>query len=248
MIFFTFYDYVLGEKQVTTTTKKEAQPQVYTLQIITPARRFLALNFGGGLVKLSRLYNAEGKYIHPREYSPELVQEVKKYKKEFSIPYFKLWKGMIFALIIILIMAAVMALVNKVDLAKREGQTARLINHLQQLAPGQLYGVSFFTDESGVALEEMADGWVKINRIEGDTLFIQRSKQIDKTHALFNIEALQEIKPQTAEEWQEKEEKMNLGLLKKSLEQPTSNRFDVLYIGEDYANYRGVIFTFKASE
>ena len=68
---FSIYDFVLAEKTVTATLKKENAPRNFTLQIITPARRFIGLPFGGGFVKLSRLYDEQGKLIHARNYSDE---------------------------------------------------------------------------------------------------------------------------------------------------------------------------------
>jgi len=247
-ILFSFYDYILGEKILTATTKKDPEPKPYTLQIITPARRFLFLPFGGGFVKLSRLYDMQGNYIHPRYYSDELKQEVKEYKKRFKIPYFKLWRGMLILFGIILIAAGVMAIKQKIESNKYNGQVKNMVESLNQIQPGQVYGASFFTSETGNSLPTLADGWVKVLKIEGDTLFVQRSIQLDATNPVFNMEKLAVIKPKTDADWQPVIEKMNLKLLKEQLNNTDVKRVDVQYIGKQHDKYNGVIFTIKGRE
>lgn len=87
---YTVYDYFLGEKEVTATLKNDVDPKPYTLRIITPARKFIGMPFGGVLVKISRLYDAHGDLIHARKYSQQLKDQVKAFKKELAIPYFKI--------------------------------------------------------------------------------------------------------------------------------------------------------------
>lgn len=55
---YTMYDYLLGEIEISATLKDDPDPKPYTLQIVTQARKFIGLPFGGGLVKMSLLYHS----------------------------------------------------------------------------------------------------------------------------------------------------------------------------------------------
>ncbi|WP_313529901.1 hypothetical protein [Sphingobacterium multivorum] len=245
---YSIYDFVLAEKSVTTTLKKENAPRTFTLQIITPARRFIGLPFGGGFVKLSRLYDEHGKLIHARNYSDELKAEIKSFKSQYSIPYFQLWKGFLIVAAAILIWAVIYGVKNKLGNQQREKEVGQMIDQLKQLKAGQLYGATFFTDQEGNSIDGLPAGWIKIDKIIGDTVFIHRSKQLDTSSALFDMKNIASFKPQSTHEWQEKTEKMDFNLLKKQLQDAATKKVDLLYIGKDHDTYSGVILTIKGSE
>jgi len=247
MFIYTLYDYVLGEKIITATLKKDPTPRRYTLQITTPARSFIYLPIGGGFVKISRLYNEEGKLIHARHYSDELKAEIKEYKKNFSIPYFQLWKGLIYFSAIALIGGVIFAGKLKFENSQRANETAALTEKLQHLQPGQLYGVSLYTNLKGEN-QSLQEAWIKINRIEGDTLFIQRSKQTREVTGLFDMKQLEPLKPQTDSDWESTIERVNYPSLKAQFEQKDKSSFDLLYIGDDRSTYGGVVFAIKGQE
>lgn len=244
---YTLHDYVLGEKSITTTLKKDPIPKNYTLQIITPARSFFGAPIGGGLVKLSRLYNEEGKLIHARHYSDALKAEVKSYKKNFTIPYFKLWKGLIYFTAAAFIGGVIYAGKLKMDNIQSANDTATLVDKLQQLQVGQQYGVSLFTNLAGEN-QSLEEAWIKINKIEGDTLFVQRSKQTRDVTGLFDMAKLEPIKPQTEQEWEETIEHVNYPRLKTQLEESGKSSFDLQYIGDDTKRYSGIVFSIKGNE
>ena len=249
MIFiYTTYEYLLGEKQLKTTTKKNLEPEEYTLQIFTPARKFLGLPFGGGLVKVSKLIDKEGKIVHARHYSPELKAEISRFKKEFTIPYFQLWKGMIFIMAGLIIASIIFSLKNKVASANKAADVEHMIENLSNPKAGQLYGASFFLDENGQQLPELSDGWIRVSRVEEDTVFMQRSIQIMPTKSLFSLEAIQQIRPATDADWNPKEEKISLPLLKKDLSEEGIQKVNMMYIGADYELNSGVVFTIQAAE
>ena len=249
MIFiYTTYEYLLGEKKVTATTKKQASPASYTLRIFTPARKFLGLPFGGGIVKVSKLIGGDGKVIHARYYSDELKQEVRKFKQELSIPYFQLWKGFLFLALALVIGSVIYSMRNKVASQHREADAHHMIENLQNLEAGQLYGASFFTDENGKQLPELSDGWIKVSRVKADTLFVQRSKILMPSGPVFSLEAIDQFKPVNASGLNPKEEKISLPLIRERLKDQSIQKVDAMYIGEDHDNYGGVVFTIKASE
>ncbi|MDM1296226.1 hypothetical protein HX021_18230 [Sphingobacterium sp. N143] len=248
LFIYSIYDFVLAEKPVITTLKKESSPKHFTLQIITPARKFLGLPFGGGFVKLSRLYDETGKLIHARNYSDELKTEIKAFKKDYDIPYFQLWKGFLFVFAAILVWAAIYGIKNKIGNQTRENETARMIENLQHLKPGQLYGATFFTDHEGNSINGVPAGWIKIDKIVGDTVFVQRSKKIEDSAAVFDMDNIAAIKPQSPEEWEDKIEKMDYKLLTEQLQEANKKSVDVVYIGQDHEKYAGVIFTIKGTE
>lgn len=248
LFIYSIYDFVLAEKTITTTLKNESSARNFTLQIITPARKFLGLPFGGGLVKISRLYDEHGKLIHARNYSEELKAEIKAFKKNYAIPYFQLWKGFLFIFAAILIWAAIYGVKNKIASQQRENETEKLFNNLQHLKADQLYGVTFFTDSKGKSLDGLPSGWIKINKIVADTLFIQRSKQLDTSNALFDMDNISTIKPQSETEWEEKVERINYKLFLEQLKEPNKKSVDLLYIGSDHDNYSGVTLTVKGCE
>jgi len=248
MVFiYTFYDCVLGEKKITTTTKKEPIPKEYTLQIVTPARSVFGLTLGGGFVKLSRLYDENGKLIHARYYSDALKEEVNAYKMNFKIPYFKLWKGFIYFSMFILIAAIVFGIKRKIDKKNETTATGHLVDELQQIKAGQLYGVSIYTNLKGEN-ESLKEGWIKIDKIFGDTLFVQRAVKSRDVTGLFDMDNLALFKPQTADEWETMVEKINYNSLKNQLQQPDKSSFDLMYIGSDKERYSGVVFSIKGIE
>lgn len=244
---YTLYDYVLGEKKITTTLKKDPTARNYTLQIITPARSFLGAPVGGGFVKLSRLYTEEGKLIHARHYSDELKAEVKAYKKNFSIPYFHIWKGFIYFTLAALIGGIIYAGKLKYDRLQSANSTAALVDKLQQLQPGQQYGVSLYTNLEGEN-QSLQEAWIKINKIEADTVFIQRSKQTREVTGLFDMTKLAPIKPNNEQEWETTIERVNYPRLKEQLEEKDKSSFDLQYIGDDLNRYRGIVFSIKGND
>lgn len=246
--FYTIRELVLAEKIISTTLKKEDSARTCTLRIITTSVSFLGLPLGGGLLKLSRLYDENGKLIHARKYSPELKAEVKALKQTCQIPYFKLWWGYLFILTVVLVAAVIFNTKNKMANAALEDRANHLKESLQQVQTDKIYGASFFVDAQGNRLPALADGWVRIKGVEGDTLFVQRSKQLAATKTLFDLDDLAAIKPVQEADWEEKVEKVNYGLLKEQLQEAGRQSVDVLYIGADSEQYSGVIFTFKAVE
>ena len=249
MIFiYTTYEYILGQKQITTTTTNETSPRSYTLRIITPARKFLGLPFGGGLVKVSRLIDQKGKRVHAKYYSDELKKEIHSFKQELSIPYFRLWKGFIFLAVAIVIGSVIYSTRNKVASKHRADDAAHMIESLENVKAGQFYGATFFVGASGVQLPELSDGWIKIVGVEADTLFVQRSKVLMPSGAVFSLEAMDQFKPLKAQDLNPKIEKVNLPLLREALAEKDAQKVNAMYIGDDNETYGGVAFTIKASE
>lgn len=248
IFFYTRYEHVLGQKTITGTLKKEPQPQQFDLYIITPGTKFLGLPIGGGLVKMSRLYKMNGELVHARNYSPEIKEEVKRLKKTVKIPYFKLWKGYLIMLSIALVAAAIFAVNNKIKANKYNDQTAHLNEALNNLKAGQLYGATFFTDAEGNNINGLPQGWIKIEKIEGDTVFVKRSIKTENDKALFEMENITAFKPTTESEWNSRVEKVNYSLLKSALQEKDKKSFDLSYIGKDYDKYSGVTISLKGAE
>lgn len=243
-----FYDYVLAEKQITTTLKKESSPREFKLQIITPARKFLGLSFGGGFVKLSRLYDINGKLIHARNYSKELNEEIKDFKKDLKIPYLKLWKGFIYTIFLFLILSAVWGIKTKMSNGYREEGFEILTQKLKTLQTGQLYGVSFFTDKNGNSIEGLPEGWIKIVKLEGDTLFIQRSKQTAPVNPIFDIQYIESIKPKEDSDWESKVERVNYPFLREELKEKGHKSFDLISIENSHKKHSQILMTIKGTE
>src|SRR5690606_28785265 len=177
IFFYTRYEYVLGQKSFNSTLKNNEKSEVFDLYIITPAVKFLGLPIGGGLVNMSRLYRQNGELIHARYYSPEIKQEVKALKKTTKIPYLKLWMGYLIIIGIALIGSIIYGIKMNNDNSKYNDAIQKMTNSLKQIQVGQLYGVSFFTDENGNNLDGLPAGWIRVEKIEGDTLFVRRSVQ-----------------------------------------------------------------------
>ena len=248
IFFYTRYEYILTKKVLTTTLKNSDASDTFELYIVTPATKFLGLPIGGGLVKMSRLYSKEGKLIHARNYSPELKQEIKALKKTVQIPYFKLWKGYLIMLSIAVIGSVIYGIKMKRDAAEYNDEIEKMTSAIQNLKPGQLYGVSFFTDENGNSTDGLPSGWIRIEKVEGDTLFVRRSLHNLTGKALFKMGDIANIKPTDEDGWNSKVECINYSLLKEDLKEENKKRFDLLYIGADYEKYRGVIMTIKGTE
>lgn len=248
LFFYTRYEYILTKKVLTATLKGNEEVDTFDLYIVTPATKFLGLPIGGGLVKMSRLYTKDDQLVHARHYSPELKQEVKELKKTVKIPYFKLWKGYLIMLSVAVIGSLLYGIKMKRDAAKYNGEIEDMITAIHNLKVGQLYGVSFFTDDEGNNINGLPSGWIRIEKIEGDTVFIRRSSRILTDKALFTMADIAAIKPASEDDWNSKVEKMNYALLKEDLEAEGKKRFDLLYIGADYEKYPGVIMTIKGTE
>ena len=248
ILIYTVKDYVLAEKVVATTLKKEDTPRTFTLRIITPTIQFLGLPMGGGLAKVSRLIDENGNVIHARNYADDLKAEVKELKKNCAVPYLKLWKGYLIIATLVLVAAVIYNLKNKATNAKNEVAAAHLMEQLHGLKEGQLYGATFFTDADANHLDGLADGWIRINRIAGDTVFVQRSIQLMGSTPVFDMAEIAGIKPQSDADWEPKEEKINYRLLQSTLEDPNAARVDVFYIGADNDKYSGVAFTIAGTE
>ena len=247
LFIYTRYEYVLGSKNITATLKNETIPQNFNLSIITPATKFLGFPVGGGLVKMSRLVNQYGQVIHARNYSPEIKEEVKKFKKTLEIPYFKLWKGYLIIASIAIIGSIIYGIKLNMDGKKYRNEKESLAKSAQQLQAGQLYGASFFTDAEGNNIQGLPAGWVKILKIEGDTIFVQRSKKISD-RAMFEMKDLESIKPTSDEDWNNRVEKMNYTLFKEAVNNKNLSSIDLSYIGADHDKYSGVIMSFKGVE
>lgn len=240
------YEYLLKSKEITATLKDDAQEKNYTLNIVTIARDFLLMPFGGGLVKISRLYDAQGNLIKSSRYSKELKAQIKEIKKESPVPYFRLWKGFLFVLIALVIASAIMGIKNKIDSNDRAETAAQMIEELTNIHPGQIFAASFFTDIEGNNINGLPEGWVRVMKLENDVLFLQRSKQTVTPAGLFDLEHLIPILPNTEEEWAPVAERFDYSLIKQQLEEsPKRSRIDASYIEQDYEKYRGVVITIK---
>ena len=204
IFFYTRYEYVLAQKSISGTLKKQNQTKEFDLFIITPATKFLGFPIGGGLVKMSRLYTKEGQLIHAREYSEEIKQEVKNLKSTCKIPYFKLWKGYLMMMVITLVAAFIFGINNKIKANNYNKQTSHLTECLDNLKIGQLYGASFFTDAEGNSINGLPQGWIKIEKIDGDTIFVKRTKELVEGKALFNLEDIEMIKPKSEQDFSDK--------------------------------------------
>lgn len=240
------YEYLLNSKEVKTTLKNESDAKTYTLNIVTIARDFLFMPFGGGLVKISRLYDGEGNLIKSSRYSKELKAQIKEIKKESPIPYFRLWKGFLFVLIALVITSAIMGIKNKIDANDRAETAAQMIVELTNIHPGQIFAASFFTDIEGNNINGLPEGWVRVVKLDKDVLFLQRSKQTVTTAGLFDLEHLVPILPNTEEDWEPVAERFDYRLIKQQLEEsPKKSRIDASYIEEDHEKYRGVVIAIK---
>lgn len=247
LFIYTRYEYVLGSKNILATLKNETIPQNFNLNIITPATKFLGFPIGGGLVKMSRLVDQNGQVIHARNYSPEIKEEVKKFKNTLKIPYFKLWKGYLMIASIAIAGSIIYGIKLNLDGKKYSNEKGKLVKSARQLQVGQLYGASFFTDAEGNNIEGLPGGWVKILKIEGDTIFVQRSKKMTD-RAMFEMEDLESIKPTTDEDWNNHIERMDYPLFKEAALNKDLSRIDLSYIGADHDKYSGVIMSFKGVE
>ncbi|MFU1859408.1 hypothetical protein ACK8HY_20585 [Sphingobacterium sp. NGMCC 1.201703] len=247
LFIYTRYEYVLGSKDITATLKNETKPQRFNLHIITPATKFLGFPVGGGLVKMSRLVNQQGQVIHARNYSPEIKEEVKNFKKTLTIPYFKLWKGYLFIASIAIVGSIIYGIKLNSDGKKYRNEKENLAKSAQQLQTGQLYGANFFTDAEGNNIQGLPAGWVKIVKIEGDTVFVQRSKKTSD-RAMFEMKDLASIKPTSDADWNDHIEKMNYPLFKEAIQNKNLSGIDLSYIGVDHDKYPGVIMSFKGVE
>lgn len=248
IFFYQMYDYVLGEKEIIATLKNETHTQRFKLQIITPARKFLYMSYGGGLVKISRLYDVNGQLIHARNYSDEIKNEVKNFKRQLKIPYFQLWKGFWYTFVVLIIAAIIFSIKNKIQTNDLKDQSAHLTEQLQALKPGQLYGVTNFTNAEGNSVDGLPESWIKIVKIDQDTVFIQRSKQTVPLKAMFELSHISSIKPKNESEWEPNIEKISFPSLKSQLSESGKMSYDALYIGDDKEKYSGVVFTFKGAE
>ncbi len=248
MLIYTIYDFVLGQKQVHTKLKNADQPASYTLQIVVSARKFLGLHFGAAFMKTSRLYDDQGRKIASKYYPEDLKEEISRFKSELKIPHFFLWKGIVYAAAIILVVAVVTNFKNKAATNRLDEQHAHMVTQLSQLKQGQQYGVSFFTDKDANSIDGVPSGWIRITNIVGDTIFVQRAKTMSTSDAVFDMEKIASIKPQGEQDWEEKMEKINYPLLKRQLQQQEQKRYDVTYIGSDHDKYSGIVFTIKGAQ
>ncbi len=249
LFIYSVYEHLIKSKDITASLKNEPEPQQFTLNIITPAREFLGLPFGGGLVKLSRLYDQQGNLINTTRYSPELKKQIKEFKKECPIPYFRLWKGFIFVAIALAVGSIIYGVKNKIESDSRAEKTAYMVERLNHIENGQLYGASFFIDSKGNNIDGLPEGWIKIIKVEGDTIFLQRSKQTIPTSGLFTLENIVPILPQSKQEWDPTIEKLNYNSIRSQMaESPARGSVDALYIGTDLEKYNGVVLSIKAAK
>lgn len=242
------YDLTLGEKIITSTLKDDPQPRQFTLRIYTPGVKFLWLPMGGGLVKMSHVYTRENEVIHPRKYSKELKEEVKAFKKTLPIPYLKIWKGYLIIAALIAVLFVGSSIYRNVEQKDQANKTAKLYNELHHIAPGQLYGAVFFTDANRQQVNGLPEGWIKVEKIEGDTLFIRRSRKVQPLTPVFDIANIAAIKPASEADWETETEKIDYRLMQKAMEQENSRGIDLQYTGSDKEKYRGAVLTIKGVE
>lgn len=247
MIFiYSVYEYILGEKEITATLKDEVDFKPYTLRIITPARRFIGMPFGGGLVKISRLYDANGNLIKTRKYSNELKDQIKDFKQECPIPYFKLWKGFVFVFVALIIGSIIYGIKNKIENGQRTEQTTLTVNQLSVIKAGDLYGVSFFTDVTGNNIDGLPEGWIRIVKIEGNSIFAQRSKETVPVKPVFDMDHIMPILPKTESDWEPTVEKFDYDLLASQIQESSGkSSFDLMYVDSEREKYNGVVLSIK---
>lgn len=242
------YDYVLGEKWIETQLTNESQPSQYQIRIVVPARKFIGLPFGGGFMKVARVYNKNGQAVRPKYYSEALKEEIDRFKRTFTIPHFQLWKGMLYAFVAIAVAAVFMHFKNRAKMNELSDQRSHMKEQLLQARQGQHYGVVFFTDKDGNSVNGLPEGWIVIDKIEADTIFVRRSKKALSAPGVFEMKNIESIKPSSGNEWESRVEKINYSLLKQQLEQPEKKYYDATYIGSDEEKYSGVCFTIKGAE
>ncbi|GAA4786490.1 hypothetical protein GCM10023231_13130 [Olivibacter ginsenosidimutans] len=248
LFIYSVYEHLLGEKEIQATLKDEVEPKSYTLRIVTQARRFIGLPFGGGLVKLSRLYDTHGQLISPRKYSASLKSQIKEFKKECPIPYFKLWKGFVYVLVALGVGSLIFGINNKITSSHRENQAAFTQHQLSAIAAGQRYGVTFFTDVQGNNIDGLPEGWIKIVKVEGDTVFAQRGKKTVPLKSVFDIDHIRPILPASDSDWEETVERFDYQLLKAEVaKSSTRGSFDLLYVAPDKEKYSGVVLSIKGA-
>ncbi|MFD1768827.1 hypothetical protein [Sphingobacterium suaedae] len=241
---YTIYDYVLGEKEISATLKDDMETKPYTLQIVTQARRFLGLPFGGGLVKMSRVYDVRGNLINTTRYSKDLKATIKAFKKECPIPFFKLWKGFVFVAAAVAISSLIFSIKTNIERNNSQEKIAHTVEKLTHIKTGQLYAVSYFANVDGQSINGLPEGWLRVVQVVGDTIFAQRSKQKIDASPLFAIDKLLPILPQTEEEWEPAIERFDYQILRSHIENPSPRgRFDLLYVEPDRKKYDGVVLT-----
>lgn len=219
MFFFLFrkrHKYVLGSKSIYATLNDKAASEMLNLEIYVDYFKFLWLPTGCSFFKKCRLMNSEGVLIDSRQYSPEIKKDIEDFKKNLKIPYFKLWKGRLLFLAVGLLIAVFLALKQKKASEDFGSQKQNLAEAVKQIKAGQLYGVLFKDDAERIANPRLLSGWVRIQRIEGDTIFVQHSKKIVE-QAFLKSADFKSIKPSSEEDWSGKIEKIDYKLFKEAV-------------------------------
>ncbi|WP_437922219.1 hypothetical protein [Sphingobacterium sp. LRF_L2] len=248
IFFYSIYDHVLGEIEISATLKDDEILRPYTLRIVTPAVRFFWLPLGGGLLKIPILYDSNGIVVKRKRYSESLKQRISEFKRECVIPHFKLWRGSLFVVLTIVIAAGVVGLKNKIDVGNQLEKTAYMVDKLSNIDSGQLYAVSFFCDVDGNSINGLPEGWIRIVGRDADTLFVQRSVKTVPLKPVFDIEHVMPILPKRESDWESTVEKLDYRLMKPKLKSSLASRgVDVLYVEADRGKYQGVVLSINAA-
>lgn len=244
MLFFhARYKYVLGSRHIQATLKNKAVPESLHLDVIVEGIQFLAMPVCSSFIKKARLANGEGSIIPVEHYSQEVKREVEELKRKLKIPYFKLWRG---ALILLSIVCIALGTKKQIEAVAYTFQKQNLAANLQQIKVGQLYGAIFFSDSEGNDLSGLPSGWVRIQRIDGDTIFLQRSKKMLKK-PIIKFKDFEQIKPRSEADWSSKLEKIDCPLVKEAAKSDQLTGVDLFYIGEGLEKNFGIVMTLKTA-
>ncbi|MEH6305906.1 hypothetical protein RYH73_09655 [Olivibacter sp. CPCC 100613] len=175
MIFiYTFIDKQLAQKSLRKALKNSQVEEPLQLTVTQRYISWLGPWFPAG-PKTNRLYTAQGREIPKVDWSDAIKTEAKTLKENvpFQIGFFR---NTIIFLTAIAILSIIMPKINAKKSAETTAAKEALYKRLAQIKTGDILRVSFINTVDEQSMNGI--GLIKVMKIEGDSIFIARSKTV----------------------------------------------------------------------
>lgn len=175
MIFiYSIVEKQLTQKSINTTLKSNSVPQDIFLTVSQKYISWLGPWFPAS-PKMTKAFNQQGEEIRRKEWIDLVKSEARSLKE--TVPFqWGFFRNTIILLVVFGVLAIIRPGMNKRAAEAIAKQNEQLQYAVENLSGGDIAVVSFYNDVQGKSMNGI--GLIKINHVEGDTIFINRSKAI----------------------------------------------------------------------
>ncbi|MFC6103277.1 hypothetical protein [Olivibacter domesticus] len=175
MIFiYSIVEKQLTQKSINATLKSNSVPQDIFLTVSQKYISWLGPWFPAS-PKMTKAFNQQGEEIRRKEWIDLVKSEARSLKE--TVPFqWGFFRNTIILLVVFGVLAIIRPGMNKRAAEAIAKQNEQLQYAVENLSGGDIAVVSFYNDVQGKSMNGI--GLMKINHVEGDTIFINRSKTV----------------------------------------------------------------------